>query len=166
MHQIRLLGQLFQIKIRSKFLHEHSPTSLLTALGKLPPPTGFPSALLLQLLTFCFPDSSKRLLQHLFCFNTHAKHPGAPTSHTSISIFQSFLCFSGFFRLSGITLVPLGANPIFRARLRASVPTSRLFFFLRILPTPVRNSAPGARQKQNGGLPAHHFSHYSTFFAD
>ncbi len=43
------------------------------------------------------------------------------------SAIQSLLCFSGFFLLSGITLVPPGAGPAFRALRRASVPASNLF---------------------------------------
>ncbi len=58
---------------------------------------------------------------------------GVPLFHPSVSATQSFLCFSGFRRLSGITFIPAGAGPTFRARRRASVPASSFFFFLRMM---------------------------------
>jgi hypothetical protein len=48
---------------------------------------------------------------------------------------QSFLCFGGRLRLSGITRVDAGATPETRARLRASLPASNCFF-LRFFTTP------------------------------
>src|SRR5690348_4329694 len=42
---------------------------------------------------------------------------------------MSGLCFSGFFRLSGMTRVLAGLSPDLRARRRASVPFSRRSFF-------------------------------------
>jgi hypothetical protein len=42
---------------------------------------------------------------------------------------MSGLCFSGFFRLSGMTRVLAGLSPDLRARRRASVPFSNLSFF-------------------------------------
>ncbi len=65
----------------------------------------------------------------LFAKNTRVY----PLFHPSVSATQSFLCFSGFRRLSGITFIPAGAGPTFRARRRASVPASSSFFFLRMM---------------------------------
>jgi DNA-binding beta-propeller fold protein YncE len=42
------------------------------------------------------------------------------------------LCFSAFFRLSGITFVPAGAGPAFRALRRASVAAFNFFFLFRM----------------------------------
>ena len=59
-----------------------------------------------------------------------------PFQPSAASFIQSFLCFSAFFLLSGITFPTPGANPTFRALRRASVPASRFFFFLR-MPDPL-----------------------------
>ncbi len=56
------------------------------------------------------------------------------TQSPSTSATQSFLCFSGFLRLSGITRVPDGESPAFLALRRASVPAFSFFFFFRMLP--------------------------------
>ncbi len=46
---------------------------------------------------------------------------------------NSFLCFGGRFRLSGMTRVTAGAIPDFRAARRASVPLSKIFFRFRFM---------------------------------
>src|SRR5215813_9161131 len=66
------------------------------------------------------------------------KHPCGTPSHPfnriqlSASSLQSLLCFSGFFLLSGITRVPEGASPVFRALRLASVPASSIFLLFFI----------------------------------
>src|SRR5260221_6739067 len=63
--------------------------------------------------------------------NTYEKtgEGGGCEPATQSTAAQSLLCFSTFFRLSGITFVPDGAGPAFRARRRASVAASSFFFF-------------------------------------
>jgi len=61
--------------------------------------------------------------------------PGAYSISASIN---SFLCFAGRLRLSGMTRVTAGAIPELRAARRASVPLSNTFFRFRILRVPAR----------------------------
>lgn len=51
----------------------------------------------------------------------------------SSSKIKRFLCFSGFFRLSGTNRVVAGTMPDFRASRRASVPLSNFFFRSRVI---------------------------------
>src|SRR5579859_3310132 len=86
----------------------------------------------------CIINTYKTLDLKSFRMNTYKKRGrGVPrTSTTSLqdsvpSAVQSFLCFAGFFRLSGITFMLPGAKPAFRALRRASVAASSFFFFFR-----------------------------------
>src|SRR6266705_2609141 len=77
---------------------------------------------------------TKTHFRKLFRMNTYEKTGGGggyktAAQSTAGSAAQSLLCFSVFFRLSGITFVPDGAGPAFRALRRASVAASSFFFF-------------------------------------
>src|SRR5882762_1820530 len=82
----------------------------------------------------------------------HSRSSGA----YSPSSLHFFLCFSGFLRLSGTTLVAAGAAAALRASRRASLPLSSRFFFFRILfipPPSLHPTAIGTRLTSAGCAP-------------
>jgi len=70
----------------------------------------------------------------------HSRSSGA----YSPSSLHFFLCFSGFLRLSGTTLVAAGTAAALRASRRASVPLSSRFFVFRIPFIPLPSWHPTA----------------------
>ena len=102
----------------------------------LPPSRSFTLSLVKSILT---KTRSRKLLRMNTCEKIGGGGGRKPAAQsTAGSDAQSLLCFSAFFRLSGITFVPDGAGPAFRARRRASVAASNFFLFR--MPLPPRTS--------------------------
>ena len=64
-------------------------------------------------------------------YSPPAENPRSSGAYSPSSL-HFFLCFSGFLRLSGTTLVAAGAAAALRASRRVSLPLSSRFFFFRI----------------------------------